>query len=164
MESAREGDLEKLRLEMPEGTDAQQVNRKDEDGRTVLHWAAANKPYPGKKHAECVEHLLLRGAIVNTHDDGGWTPFMSACSAGNVQIVRLLVQAKAKVDEEEENSQCTPLHMASSKGHLDVVKELLQAGASSNSVDGIGLLYEHMLLEVRTQISVCIMIVYSDVH
>ena len=54
--------------------------------------------------------------------------------------------------------------MASSKGHLDVVKELLQAGASSNSVDGIGLLYEHMLLEVRTQISVCIMIVYSDVH
>ena len=68
------------------------VNRKDEDGRTALHWAAASKPRPGKKHAECVELLLQRGAKVCTHDDGGWTPFMSACAAGNAQTVRLLVQ------------------------------------------------------------------------
>jgi hypothetical protein len=69
-----------------QGSHAEQINRKDEDGRTALHWAAANKPTPGKMHAECVEHLIKVGAKVNTHDDGGWTPFMSACSAGHVQV------------------------------------------------------------------------------
>ena len=62
------------------------MNRKDEDGRTALHWAAANKPNPRVKHAECVEWLIQRGAKVNTHDDGGWSPFMSACSAGHAQV------------------------------------------------------------------------------
>lgn len=45
---------------------------------------------------------------------------------------------QAKIDEEEENSQCTPLHMAAGKAHVEVVRELLQAGASINSVDGVG--------------------------
>ena len=87
-----------MTLAKVQGADAQSVNRKDEDGRTALHWAAANKPRPGKKHAECVELLLHRGAKVNTHDDGGWTPFMSACSAGNQETMRLLIKAQASAD------------------------------------------------------------------
>ena len=143
MEAAREGDLERLRLELPEGADAAQVNRKDEDGRTALHWAAANRPRAVNTHADCVRLLLRRGSKVNTHDDGGWTPIMSACSAGNAEVVRLLIDAQALVDEEEENSQVTPLHLAASKAHLDVVRELLQAGARAQMVDGLGQLPLH---------------------
>ena len=146
MEAAREGDLERLRLELPEGADAAQVNRKDEDGRTALHWAAANRPRAVNTHADCVRLLLRRGSKVNTHDDGGWTPIMSACSAGNAEVVRLLIDAQALVDEEEENSQVTPLHLAASKAHLDVVRELLQAGARAQMVDGLGQLPLHLSL------------------
>jgi ankyrin repeat protein len=32
-----------------QGSQADQINRKDEDGRTALHWAASNKQKAGKQ-------------------------------------------------------------------------------------------------------------------
>ena len=44
------------------------VNAKNSDGRTPLHWAVGNNL------RECVEILISHGAEVNTQDNDGWTP------------------------------------------------------------------------------------------
>ncbi|EKX41212.1 hypothetical protein GUITHDRAFT_153886, partial [Guillardia theta CCMP2712] len=117
MEAARDGNLAAIRQTYPEGCDIEYLNRKDEDGRTALHWACANKPKAGQSHAECVAYLLERRANATTVDDGGWCPLLSAASSGNADIVKTLLDANAKVDFEEASSQCTALHLACSKGH-----------------------------------------------
>mmetsp|Transcript_47343 Transcript_47343/g.115290 ORF Transcript_47343/g.115290 Transcript_47343/m.115290 type:complete len:223 (-) Transcript_47343:197-865(-) len=135
MEAAQTGNLEKLQEAFPEGCDVDSVNRKDEDARTALHWACASAPRPNQRHTECVQYLLARGAKPQTTDDGGWTPLLSAASAGNEDVVRLLLAAKVDVNQQEHNSESSPLHLASAKGHAGTAKCLIQHGADVGATD-----------------------------
>ena len=64
------------------------VTAKDEDARTPLHWAAS---CGGLKVLDWL--LTQPGTVVNTQDDAGWTPLMSAVSAGHIEsVVSLLNQ------------------------------------------------------------------------
>jgi uncharacterized protein len=42
----------------------------------------------------------LAGANVNAQCDGGWTPLMRACNAGQTETARLLIQSGADVNTE----------------------------------------------------------------
>ena len=89
-------------------------------------------------------------------DDGGWTPLLSASSAGNEEVVDYLISAKADVNYMEEQveltmlgppspssihsspclqAQLSALHAASSKGHAGIIRALLRAGASIECTD-----------------------------
>jgi ankyrin repeat protein len=54
-------------------------------------------------------YLLGKSANPNTSDDGGWTPLMSAASAGHVQVAKLLIDRGADVHFKTEAGR-TPLH------------------------------------------------------
>lgn len=55
------------------------VNEKDLDERTALHWAAGNG------HVEMVTFLLQLDDIdINGKDEDGWTPVMIATSSGRI--------------------------------------------------------------------------------
>jgi 26S proteasome non-ATPase regulatory subunit 10 len=64
----------------------QAIDKKDEDQRTPLHWAAAEGAL------EVVDFLVVNGnARLNVQDEAGWTPLMSAASAGHSEVVSFLL-------------------------------------------------------------------------
>ncbi|KAK0627410.1 ankyrin repeat-containing domain protein, partial [Immersiella caudata] len=54
--------------------------------------------------------------------------------AGEVSMVRLLLERGAEVDARDRNGS-TPLHWASWAGKLDTARELLMSGADINALD-----------------------------
>jgi len=76
--------------------------------------------------------------LLNATDADGRTPLHWAASSGSVEIVRLLVDRKAKVDAQD-GSGWTALHIASSAGQLPVVIELIGAGADVNAKNEKGI-------------------------
>ena len=68
--------------------------------------------------------LLDAGAYVNAVDENGVTPLIRQCEAGNLPMIKLLLEAGADVNQ--------PLIRQCEIGNLPVVKLLLEAGADAN--------------------------------
>jgi hypothetical protein len=98
------------------------VNTRDEDGLTPLHYAAS------RGYVEVARLLLENGADVNAKNEHGITPLHVAASEGHAEVVRLLLEHGADANARDEDG-LTPLHNAAANGHLDVVKLLLEKGA-----------------------------------
>ncbi|XP_019750837.1 receptor-interacting serine/threonine-protein kinase 4 [Hippocampus comes] len=102
------------------------VNAKDEDQYTALHWAAQNGDEP------MTRLLLERGAAINETDGQGRTPAHIACQHGQENVVRVLLRYGANVRIKGKDNW-TPLHLAAWQGHLGILKLLVkQAGADIN--------------------------------
>lgn len=117
-------DIDKLKAAIDADDD---VNAKDWDGRTPLHYACIDK-LDG-----FVRLLLDHGALVSHADKKGWTPLHFAAQNQNIEIARLLVDAGALVDAVDSNGN-TPLFRAifSSSGDGELITLLLQHGADKN--------------------------------
>jgi ankyrin repeat protein len=102
------------------------VNRKDKDGQTSLHWAV------GRGHKDTAELLLAHGADVNAKDNDGKTPLSRAVYAGHRDVAELLLVNGAEVNTKNANSE-TPLHDAVDKNLPDVTRLLLAHGADVNA-------------------------------
>jgi len=79
------------------------------------------------KHARM---LLSAGADV----DGHWdlrTPLTAACFGGNINLVKVLIQAGAGVNKED-GIGTTPLITSYQGGEVSIIKELIHAGANVN--------------------------------
>ncbi|CAD6891259.1 unnamed protein product [Tilletia caries] len=115
------------------------VNARDADQRTVLHWILSSPTSGsgsgGTSGANALTLLIQLGAEVESKDESGWTPLMSAASAGSLDYARLLLESGASPKATNLRS-LTPLHYAASKGHTDVGRLLLEYGADVNARDG----------------------------
>jgi len=107
------------------------INVRDEDGRTKLHRAARAGDLD-----EC-RRLVAAGANVNIADDYGRTPLMRASWHGHLSIVKLLCDHGARVNGRDTWGY-TALIIASLTGETDVVEYLISRGASVNDVDDNG--------------------------
>ena len=112
------------------------VNAREEDGDTPLHYAVAYKP----TH---IKILIGAGAIVNARDDRSSTPLHDAAFYGNAEKIKLLIKSGADIEAREEGGW-TPLHSAVLYGK-DIkygkdtsLKVLLKAGANPNTRDNLG--------------------------
>jgi ankyrin repeat protein len=115
------GGLVRVLLAAGAPVDVRSVHRRCCTGATALHLAVA------AGQAGAAEILLDAGAHPSTRDEAGWTPLHLAADRGDVEMVRLLLRAKAPVDVWV--GDATPLDLARLKWHAAVVGLLRQQGA-----------------------------------
>ncbi|MDC8449505.1 MAG: ankyrin repeat domain-containing protein [Nitrospira sp.] len=162
-EAVKHGDARKAEALLKQGADVKAQDK--EDGRTPLHWAAANgykavmevlvikgamvdaideemrtplhwAAYNG--HLPVVERLLAGGASVNAVAKNGWMPLNAAVARGNAAIVEVLLAHGATVNAIDKKFGMTLLHKAVMEGQDAVVHQLIMAGAEVNITDRDG--------------------------
>jgi ankyrin repeat protein len=77
-----------------------------------------------------VEELLREGADPSTHS-GSAAPLVIAADKGHIDIVRLLIQAGANINDDQ-SFYPTALICASIRGYAPIVRLLLDAGADTS--------------------------------
>lgn len=82
LRAARVDNVHALKKCLGEGAE---VNRKDQNGWTPLHWASF------KGRIKSVKVLLEHGAEVDCVDDAGYTPLHCAAEAGHLQVALVLI-------------------------------------------------------------------------
>jgi uncharacterized protein len=108
--------------------------------KTQVEWRSAKDESPLmiaalKGYQEQVRKLIARDADVNKT---GWTPLHYAATAGNVEMIALLLDENAYIDAESPN-KTTPLMMAAMYGSTPAVRALLEAGADPTLRNQLGL-------------------------
>lgn len=134
-----------------------------ERGQTALMWAAA------QKHSDVVQALIESGADVHARSavlpviqhtypitytpnihfpqtKGGFTPLMFAAQAGDLDSVRILLTAGAKINDAT-SEDGSALVLASMNGQQNVALYLLEKGANPNVTDGYGMTALHWALQ-----------------
>ncbi|KAE9556622.1 hypothetical protein FO519_000028 [Halicephalobus sp. NKZ332] len=73
--------------------------------------------------------------IADMFDRSKTTPLHYACMAGNIEMVKLLIEHEANVDAIQRTTHATPLHFACQSGDEEIVKFLLDKGADPDKKD-----------------------------
>ncbi|XP_014676382.1 PREDICTED: putative ankyrin repeat protein RF_0381, partial [Priapulus caudatus] len=128
------GRLDIMRLLLEAGANPNVA--KTESGETPLIKAV-------REGEEAVARMLLAGADANAADLYGQTSLHMAARSGQLDIMRLLLEAAAKPNVADTESGETlliraTLYHAACFGRLDIVRLLLEAGADANAVDSYG--------------------------
>lgn len=101
--------------------------KRNEKGETGLHQACI------AGNLAQVRRLLDQKHPVNVRDFAGWMPLHEAANHGHIEIVRLLIERGASINDKG-GKMCdgvTALHDACGNGCLEVVEVLLEAGANA---------------------------------
>jgi ankyrin repeat protein len=105
--AAANGSMELVAILIAAGADP---NGKNRVGETALHFAAAHG------HLETARYLLAHGARLNSRSRyTRMTPVMAAAESGQPEVVKLLIERRANVNERNTFGD-TPLTMARGRG------------------------------------------------
>lgn len=107
------------------------VNSKDKNGRTALHYAAML----GKLDALTI--LIEKGADIETQDNDGNTALYLAVMLGKLDAAKTLVEKGALIEIRDKDGN-TALHIAAENGQLAVVQYLLSQKANKKSLNKNG--------------------------
>ena len=95
-----------------------ETNIQDNKGNTPLHIAVR-----GSKAALVQSLLNKKGTMVDFSNKEGFTPLILAAKEGFIGIVKLLLVAKAKVDNMTHEGE-TALDWAKKNGHIEIERIL----------------------------------------
>jgi hypothetical protein len=101
------------------------VDVRDADGMTPLMRAT---------DAKTASLLIAHGADVNALNNNGETPLIVHADAGNADVVKVLIQAGAKLDVRDPKYKMSALQRAVHAEHNDVAQLLRDAGAADDTV------------------------------
>lgn len=111
--------------EVAGSVNAENVNLKDENGRTPLMAAVF------KNLAMIAEKLIENGADVNAQDNEGYSVLYYAAVHGRFESTYLLYESGAKMDKNDPAFQ-NILEGAREKGHAHIVELLIAAEQKQN--------------------------------
>ena len=100
------------------------VNVKDENGFTVLMWAA----HEGK----AVASLIKAGANLDEKDNNGWTALMMAVENGHIEAVKELIEAGANTYVRNKFSHTASV-IAHHHGHNKIINMIKTLQQKSNN-------------------------------
>jgi uncharacterized protein len=123
----KQGDTARVRTLVQQHTD---VNAKDLDGTTALHWAVR------RDDVEAVGLLLNGGASATATNRYGISPLLVACEIGNVEVIDKLLRAGADANSANPAGE-TALMIAARTGKVAAVKRLVAAGADVNAKEKV---------------------------
>lgn len=101
------------------------INDKDDDGNTLLHWAA------GRGHVNFINFLIENKAFVDALNNDLQTPLHLSTSGGHIASSLSLLRNHANPNAQDILG-VTPLHNASEKEFAKLMIELLVHGANKN--------------------------------
>jgi len=91
-----------------------------------------------KGDTAAVSLFLAAELSPDTRNEAGLTALMIAAEAGQLDVVKILVDNKAEVSAVDNESGWTALHFASTKGHAEIITLLLNSGASVEALTQSG--------------------------
>lgn len=91
-----------------------------------------------KRHSQraCLR-LVQAGASVNHRNEEGWTPFLLASYAGNIEMMRIIFSKHPQVATDKINGE-NALHLACQRGHDHCVRFLIEKGFSNKEANAKG--------------------------
>uniref|UniRef100_A0A8C0BNF8 Ankyrin repeat domain-containing protein 17 n=1 Tax=Buteo japonicus TaxID=224669 RepID=A0A8C0BNF8_9AVES len=140
-EACSEGDVNAVRKLLIEG---RSVNEHTEEGESLLCLACSAGYYElaqvgflavfssGKLEVPGVEMLSNSLFKLFCLPSSGNTALTYACAGGYVDVVKVLLESGASIEDHNENGH-TPLMEAGSAGHVEVARVLLENGAGINT-------------------------------
>jgi len=102
-------------------------------GNTVLHLSVRNGSSP-----YFLSKLIDNQADIESKNDLGATPLLTAVYFNQIQAVQFLIERKANIEAREKAYKQTPLMIAASCGHRSIVELLVRSGANTGAVDRDG--------------------------
>lgn len=121
----------------PAATRATCVTRAGGRALAALALAVAVLPNPAMGQSLTAQ-ARAEGVDPNASYGDGTTALHEAAEAGDVSLVRALIEAGADVSATTRIGAYTPLHLAAAAGHAEVVRTLLEAGADADASTDTG--------------------------
>ncbi|MFC1763445.1 ankyrin repeat domain-containing protein [Planctomycetota bacterium] len=135
---ARSGRTESIQWLLEAGAN---FNAMSDNGQTALHIILDINSVNyerSKLSKDTLELLLSKGADVELKDKDGRTPLHLASESADEDVVELLLDKGAKINEKENESGLTALHHAARIGKRNVAELLIAKGADINVKDKQG--------------------------
>ncbi len=82
---------------------------------------------------EAIQTAIANGVNVNAFSEQGETALYIAAQRGDVETIRILLQAGADCEIRDENNEWTPLMEAARSGEVEIITTLIDAGADVNA-------------------------------
>ncbi|MHC4203403.1 MAG: ankyrin repeat domain-containing protein [Planctomycetota bacterium] len=138
--AAQTGRTEVVQLLLEAGAN---ISLRDDRGQTALHaiLVFSRPKYRGPKYRLSKETLILllnNGAGVNLKDKNGRSPLHLAVESADRDIVELLLDKGADVNEKDDASGFTALHHAAQLSRNNIAELLIARGADVNAKDKQG--------------------------
>jgi len=127
----------------------EQEGRRGPPGGAGANRSSNPSGYLSTEKVETEKGPKVLSSIQQIGKQGGFTALHYAARDGNMESVRLLIQAGADINQTSEGDQSSPLLVAVINGNYDLAKELLEAGADPNilSDDEAGPLFAALNIE-----------------
>ena len=127
LDTIHAGDLDQAVQLVQDGTD---VNAREANGTTALHWAVYNNYLP------LVQALIDAGADVNAMNDYGASPVSEAATLGDYAIMKALLDAGADVNSPNADNQ-TALMIVARSSNVDTARLLIERGADIHATENL---------------------------
>jgi ankyrin repeat protein len=108
--------------------------RKNNEGKTVLHYILCMKDYSSTQLIQLTHHFIQQGGDCNMPDREGNTPLILACLVGHGAIVELLLQQPYLNINAKNKKGVSVLDCAVLYGTVNLVKALLAYGAAPDTL------------------------------